>query len=233
LLSQALRDFRFDPLRPTGLLSAFKLTRPGTRFSGRKPPRQNPKSGPPLKRLIPVCAAAVLFFCALPAFAAGKTEDRPLRYSLAGNPDTLDPQKTSGTLTFQVTTSISDTLVEPDEKGRIVPALAESWTLSGDGRLWTFRLRRGVSFHDASPLTSKDVKASFLRIKNPATASPKAIEFACVREIRTPDEFTVEFVLDEPASPLLASLASGWSAILPAPGQVDNAGNRGLQSGNS
>ena len=77
-----------------------------------------------------------------------RPEARLLRYGLTGNPDTLDPQKTSGTLTFQVTKSLYDTLVEPDEKGLIVPALAESYTTSEDGLLVSFRLRKGVRFHN-------------------------------------------------------------------------------------
>jgi peptide/nickel transport system substrate-binding protein len=168
------------------------------------------------------CTAAIaaiifaLLASAAPANAGGQKEDRPLRYALLGNPDTLDPQKTSGTLTFQVVKSVYDTLVEPDAKGVIVPALAESWTTTGDGKLWTFRLRRGVAFHNGSPFTSKDVKATIQRIKDPATASPKAIEYAAITDILTPDDFTVQFALNSPVAPLLATLASGWSAILPA-----------------
>ncbi|MDR3200906.1 MAG: ABC transporter substrate-binding protein [Spirochaetales bacterium] len=160
--------------------------------------------------------AIALLVCAAPLCAGGQKEDRLLRYALAGNPDTLDPQKTSGTLTFQVAKSVYDTLVEPDAKGVLKPALAESWTTSADGKLWTFRLRRGVAFHNGNPFTSKDVKATIQRIKDPATASPKAIEYAAIRDILTPDDFTVQFALTVPSAPLLATLASGWSAILPA-----------------
>jgi peptide/nickel transport system substrate-binding protein len=163
-----------------------------------------------------VFAVRVLSFLLILLFAGCAQKDKPLRYALAGNPDTLDPQKTSGTLTFQITKSIYDTLAEPDAGGLIVPALAESWTSSPDGKLWTFRLREGVRFHNGEPLTSKDVAATIRRIQDPATASPKAIEFASITEILTPDELSVQFVLDAPSSPLLASLASGWSAILPA-----------------
>ena len=56
-----------------------------------------------------------------PAPAQAKT----LNFALAGNPDTLDPHKTSGTLTFQTIKSVYDTLAEPDMSGKLVPALAE------------------------------------------------------------------------------------------------------------
>jgi peptide/nickel transport system substrate-binding protein len=158
---------------------------------------------------------AALFFAASLS-AGGTKEERPLRFALPGNPDTLDPQKTSGTLTFQVIKSLYDTLVEPDKTGAIVPALAEQWGTSADGKIWTFRLRQGVFFHDGSPLTSRDVQATFQRIKDPATANPNAADYAAIAEIRTPDSRTVQFVLDSPFAPLLGNLASGWSAILPA-----------------
>jgi peptide/nickel transport system substrate-binding protein len=145
-----------------------------------------------------------------PAAAAGT-----LNFALAGNPDTLDPHKTAGTLTFQTLKSVYDTLAEPDPSGKIVPALAERWEVSGDALTWTFYLRKNVVFHNGDKLTSKDVKATFDRIMNKATASPKAKEFGAIAAIETPDDFTVVLKLKEPASPLLATLASGWGAILP------------------
>lgn len=139
-----------------------------------------------------------------------------LVFGLSGNPDTLDPQKTSGTLTFQVVKSFYDTLVEPDTSGKIVPALAESWSVSPDGLTWTFRLRRDVVFHNGQQFTSKDVAATLNRILDEKTASPKRSEFTVIQEIRTPDPYTVVLSLSEPYAPLLASLASGWGAILPS-----------------
>ena len=85
-----------------------------------------------------------------------------IAFGLSGNPDTLDPQKTAGTLTFQVVKSFYDTLVEPDISGKLVPALAESWTVSPDGLTWTFKLRPGVVFHNGQALTSRDVKATWI-----------------------------------------------------------------------
>ena len=139
-----------------------------------------------------------------------------LNFGLAGNPDSLDPHKTSGTLTFQVIKSFYDTLAEPDVTGKIVPALAESWTVSADGLTWTFKLRQGVVFHNGQAFTSKDVKATFDRIQAEAFASPKRSEFAPIKTIATPDAMTVVFTLATPYAPLLASLASGWGAILPS-----------------
>ena len=142
------------------------------------------------KRIISIMVALALLLASGSAvFAQGS---RVLNFGLSGNPDTLDPQKTSGTLTFQVLKSFYDTLVEPDTTGNIVPALAESWSVSADGLTWTFKLRKDVVFHNGQAFSSKDVKATFDRIKDEAFASPKRSEFAPIKAIATPDAQTVE-----------------------------------------
>lgn len=157
--------------------------------------------------------AALLAF-ALVTAGVHAAEPKRIVVALSGSPDTLDPQKTAGTLTFQVLKSVYDTLVEPDDSGAIVPALAESWTTSPDGLVWTFRLRAGVRFHNGDAMTSADVKATFDRVKAAATASAKATEFADA-EFSAPDPATVVVRLGKPSAPFLATLASGWSAVLP------------------
>jgi len=138
-----------------------------------------------------------------------------LNFAMPGNPDTLDPAVTSGTLTFQTLKSVYDSLAEPDKEGNIIPALAESWDVSEDGISWTFRLRKGVVFHNGDPLTSADVKATFERMLKEETASPHVGSYGVIAAIDTPDDLTVIFTLKEAFSPFLAALASGWGAILP------------------
>lgn len=142
-------------------------------------------------------------------------EPKVLQFALSGNPDTLDPHGTSGTLTFQVIRSFYDTLVEPDRNAVIVPALAESWSVSSDGLVWQFDLRPGVRFHNGDELTAGDVRATLERLVAPEMDSGKASEFTVIEEISTPDELTVVLWLSEPSAALLSSLASGWGAILP------------------
>jgi peptide/nickel transport system substrate-binding protein len=159
---------------------------------------------------------------------AASVEAKTLNFALAGNPDTLDPHKTSGTLTFQTIKSLYDTLAETDMTGKIVPALADKWQISDDGLVWTFLLKKGVVFHNGDKLTSKDVKATLDRIMDKATGSPKAKEFKSIVSIETPDDATVILKLAQPTSPLLASLASGWGAILPK-GLIDAGHDFGTQ----
>jgi len=181
-----------------------------------------------MKRMI--CLAAVLVLILLPAFVfSGGKQEAPadgtaevvmepttLNFALPGNPDSLDPHMTSGTLTFQVIKSVYDTLAEPEKgSGKIVPALAESWKVSDDNLSWTFKLRSGVTFHNGEVLTSADVKASFDRVMSEAAGSVHFKEFAVISSIDTPDDLTVIFNLSAPHAPFLGSIASGWAAILP------------------
>ena len=64
--------------------------------------------------------------------------------------------------------------VDPNDPSgtKPAPSLAESWTVSSDGRTYTFKLHRGVKFHDGSEMTSRDVKASYDKIINPRPGSP-------------------------------------------------------------
>ncbi|MGQ0568489.1 MAG: ABC transporter substrate-binding protein [Armatimonadota bacterium] len=137
-------------------------------------------------------------------------------FALSGGPDTLDPQATSATLAFQVNKSLYDTLVEPDDDGRLVPGLAESWTVSSDGLTWTFKLRSGVRFHHGKTLDAGDVKATLERILDPATRSPKRSDFGAIRSVDVVDLLTVRVTLSERFAPFLASLGQGWGAVLPA-----------------
>ncbi|MBD3326713.1 hypothetical protein GF339_19170, partial [candidate division KSB3 bacterium] len=136
-------------------------------------------------------------------------------YAIPGTPDTLDPQATTGTLTFQSIKSVYDTLLEPDAEGKLVPALAESWELSVPEKILTFHLRPEVTFHDGTPFTAADVKATFDRLLAPESLSPHKPRFQAVDAIEILDDLTIRFTLNELSIPLLATLASGWSAILP------------------
>lgn len=138
-----------------------------------------------------------------------------LTMAMAAQPDTLDPQVTSATAAFQVGKSLYDGLVEVDQAGNIVPALAKSYTISNDGLAYTFELNT-ATFHDGTSFDSADVVATLDRIRAEATASPKASEFANITAVTALDEHSVTVTLAKPTPALLASLASGWGAMLPS-----------------
>jgi len=135
--------------------------------------------------------------------------------AMSAQPETLDPHITSATSSFQITKSLYDTLVEVDRSGALVPALADNWDISDDGLTVTFSLVE-ATFHDGTAFDGSDVQASLERLLAEDTASPKAEEFQTIVDIATPDAQTVVLTLSEPSPALLASLASGWGAMLPS-----------------
>ncbi|BBY15286.1 ABC transporter substrate-binding protein [Mycolicibacterium litorale] len=124
--------------------------------------------------------------------------------AIAGEPDQLDPHKTSAYFSFEVLENVFDTLVEPDANLEMRPALAESWEVSPDQRVWTFHLRRGVTFHDGSPFTADDVVYSYRRIIDEELTNVD--KFAAVTDITAVDPATVRITVDKPTPNLLTNL---------------------------
>jgi peptide/nickel transport system substrate-binding protein len=124
--------------------------------------------------------------------------------AIAGEPDQLDPQKTSAYFSFEVLENVFDTLVEPDENLEMRPALAESWDVSPDQLIWTFHLRKGVAFHDGSPFTADDVVYSYRRIIDQKLAN--ADKFSAVSGVTAADRTTVRITLKQPTPNLLTNL---------------------------
>ena len=105
-------------------------------------------------------------------------------------------------------------LVEIDENGKLVPELAESWTVkSGD---YTFKLRKGVTWHDGRPFTSADVKYTFEDPLPKYHARARASLLDAVSRIETPDPQTVIFRFFKPYSAFLQQLNVTEAPILPA-----------------
>jgi peptide/nickel transport system substrate-binding protein len=97
---------------------------------------------------------------------------------------------------------------------RIVGDLAQSWSVSPDRMTYTFKLWPNVSFHDGSPLTSADVKASYQRLIHPPPGvSARRIDYAAISSIDTPDALTLVFHLRWPDAAMLANFASPWNCI--------------------
>jgi len=110
--------------------------------------------------------------------------------------------------------------VDPFDKTGTKPVgdLAESWTISKEGLVYTFKLRKGVKFHDGSEMTSKDVKASYDKIIFPPQGmkSSRGASYQSVEVVEAPDPYTVRFRLKWPESSLLLNLASPWNFVYKA-----------------
>jgi len=163
--------------------------------------------------MVRLMVTLALLLCAASALAQPRYGGT-LMAGMQTDPVGLDPHITNATATRNMLENVYDTLVAFDASLRIVPALAESWTVSDDGLVWTFDLRDGVVFHDGDPLQASDVVFSINRIKDPAVASPRADDFAVVSSLEAPDEDTVVMTLSQPFSPLLSKLAASLNVIV-------------------
>jgi peptide/nickel transport system substrate-binding protein len=170
---------------------------------------------------VALTAIAVLALVA-PARNAVEAQEKPrpggvLTWFDYGDPGRLDVHAESPLVVQQATAGVWSGLLhyDPDNPSKIAGDLAERWTISPDGKTYTFHLRKGVKWHDGQPFSAADVKASFDRILNPEFQSPKcgASLKPLVQSVEVLDAGTVEFKLKFPAAPFLPSLASAWCRV--------------------
>ena len=141
----------------------------------------------------------------------GELKFQLLRDSTTG----YDPALATESTVFVINSAIFDTLAEIQPDGSIVPALAESWTISTDGLTYTFKIRSGVKFHNGRAMTATDVKYTIDRLRDPATKSPRAGIYAVLTSVDAPDATTVTLKLKEPYAPLLSAFADITAGIVP------------------
>lgn len=170
-------------------------------------------------------------------------ESSVLRLSMSIPPTTLDPAKVQDVETPAVLAHIFETLVQYDENSKIVPSLAQSWTISDGGKTYTFKLV-DAKFSNGKPVTSNSVKASWERALAPAFGSPVAATYlgdivgakemadgkGAKLGVETPDPQTLVVKLVRPFGAFLGKLTYPTAAILETEtttgaeiGKVDNA----------
>ncbi len=168
-----------------------------------------------------------------------------LHRSTAGEPDTLDPQKTFGATALVLGLDLFEGLTTFDASGKVVLGLAQSQEMSDDGRTFIYKLRDGLKWSDGTPLTADDFVYSFQRIMNPETAAIYAPTFYIIENardvyngdlppselgVKAPDPKTVVFTLELPVPyfPKMISSISGF----PVPRHVIEVhGNRWTRAG--
>ena len=149
------------------------------------------------------------------AFAA-KAENYggTLSFLVQPEPPTLASYvSTSGPIGL-VMPKIYEGLFDYDNDGKMIPILAESYSMSADGKTVTFKLRKGVEWHDGKPFTSADVKFTILEVlKKVHPRGPNS--FREVSSIDTPDAHTAIFNLDNPAPYMMRSFSAYESPMVP------------------
>jgi peptide/nickel transport system substrate-binding protein len=172
-----------------------------------------------------VVVLAVLIVSVLPVIpatvAAQETPRRGgvLLAAIGADAPSLDPHQEQTFATLQPVAPLYSTLlqIDPYKYPNVIGDVAREWTIAPDGLTYTFKLHSNIRFHDGSPLTSADVKASYDKILSPpdGVRSIRKHHYSAVESVEAPDPGTVVFKLKFPSASLLTNLASPWNVIYP------------------
>jgi peptide/nickel transport system substrate-binding protein len=164
--------------------------------------------------------------CALLVAAPVTAQEQPVRGGTlvfginSGDPPTYDCHQSALFPIIHLLTPHYSNLLKIDTVNypRLIGDLAESWTVAEDAKTYTFKLHTGVKFHDSSPFSAEDVKASYDRIRNPpqGVVSVRQGLVADIDTIETPDPLTVIFKLKRPNRALIYAFGNPFNCIYSA-----------------
>ena len=145
------------------------------------------------------------------------------------DPPTLDPHLTTDATSATIIVEVFGGLMTIDSNLDVVPDLAEDWSVSDDGRVYTFRLRPDATFHDGKLVTAEDVRWSLERATNPLTEAPNVDQYLGdilgvdeklagdaldISGVRVIDARTIEITIDQAKAFFLAKLTYPTSFVL-------------------
>ncbi len=170
--------------------------------------------------------ARFLLACSLLALAAiapahAQKKGGTLTYTYQPEPTALSTISTTAVPVSLIATKIYESLLEYEGAAmKPLPGIAESWTVSKDQKTYTFKLRKGVTWHDGKPFTSEDVKFSVEKVITPFHSRGRTY-FGEVAAIETPDASTVIFKLNQPVPYFLSAFQPSESPMMPRHGFTD------------
>jgi peptide/nickel transport system substrate-binding protein len=139
--------------------------------------------------------------------------------AIGADAPSLDPHQETTFATMELVAPLYSTLlqIDPLSYPKIIGDLATEWKISPDGLTYTFKIHSGVKFHDGSPLTATDVKATYDKIVSPppGVRSTRKTSYSAISSVEAVDSTTVVFTLKFPSASLLENLASPWNVIYP------------------
>jgi peptide/nickel transport system substrate-binding protein len=154
--------------------------------------------------------AAILYVGAvLPAMA-----ELTLTWGKPAEMTAIDPQVSGDGTSWTVFYFVYDRLMSTTDDLKPAPQLAESWEQRSPTS-YVFKLRQNAAFSNGRPLLSADVVGSFKRLLDPKRGTVWGRQLGAVKDVVALDEHTVEFLLNQPLTPLLAILAVSTTAIVP------------------
>lgn len=166
-----------------------------------------------------VLAASVLALASASPALAARTD---LVLGVVLEPPHLDPTAGAAAAIDEILyANVFEGLTRIGPSGEVLPALAESWTISDDGKVYTFKLHKGVKFHDGSDFDAEDVKFSLDRARAPDSVNAQKGLFAAIDTVEVIDPETVQVTLKHPQGAFLYNM--GWGdAVIVAPESADS-----------
>ncbi|MDE6579850.1 MAG: peptide ABC transporter substrate-binding protein, partial [Ruminiclostridium sp.] len=142
-----------------------------------------------------VSAALALSVIACTGCSKDDGENYIFKYDIAQNPRTLDPQTATDSSSYEIIANMFEGLLRIDNEGNIQNAVAEKYTVSADGLVYTFELRKDVFWTDGDKFeaqcTAKDFVFAFQRLFRPSTKSKTAGDFFCIKNAKEINKGTI------------------------------------------
>lgn len=158
--------------------------------------------------------ALLASICIFSAGCGSKSKRADLVIVNGAEPETLDPAIITGQPEGRIVNALFEGLTTFDRQGRAIPGVAESWTISPDGRIYVFKLRPDAKWSDGEPVTARDFVASWRRTLTPETAASYNYQLFYVKNakafadgklknfdevgVRALDDRTLEVTLENP-----------------------------------
>lgn len=153
-------------------------------------------------------------------WAGGALAQGSITVAMQLEPPHLDPTSAAaGAIDSVLYSNVFEGLTRFMGDGSVVPGLAESWDISDDGTVYTFRLHDGVKFHDGTTMDAEDVKFSLDRARAEDSANAQKALFAGITDVTVVDPLTVKVTLKEPNGNFLFNMAWG-DAVIVAPESI-------------
>ena len=173
-----------------------------------------------IKHWMLVVAAVMVVGC-----SGHRHDDKMIfRYNESAGITTLDPAFAKDQALTWACRQLYNGLVQLDSALQVQPCIAKRWSISSDGRTYTFTLRKDVYFHtnalfptpdNTRRVTADDFVYSFSRLSDPEVASPGAWIFRDVERFKAPDDTTFVIQLREPFAPFLSQLGMVYCSVVP------------------
>lgn len=163
-----------------------------------------------MKKIIRVMIMAILSILIL---ACGKEEKKnslkEIKTTMSMDIDSLNPYKMVSSGTEEIMLNVFEGLLMPSPNGELIPAVAESYRVSEDGKSYTFKIRKGIKFHNGNPLDIKDVEFSLNRMAGRDGFPPSNALFEEIEAIQVLSEDEIEIKLKEADSAFIYALTEG------------------------